>query len=61
MSLGATTSAPASTLLTAAGGQEFERAAGPWHADWPALNTMLRATGSAIDWLGFETEQNNLR
>jgi 3-carboxy-cis,cis-muconate cycloisomerase len=40
-----------STLLTAAGGHEFERAAGSWHAEWPALNAMLRATGSAIGWL----------
>ena len=40
-----------STLLTAAGGHEFERASGAWHAEWPALNAMLRATGSAIDWL----------
>lgn len=39
------------TLLHASGGHEFERAAGAWHAEWPALNTMLRATGSAIDWL----------
>jgi 3-carboxy-cis,cis-muconate cycloisomerase len=40
-----------STLLTAAGGHEFERATGAWHAEWPALNAMLRATGSAIGWL----------
>ena len=39
------------TLLTAAGGHDFERAAGLWHAEWPALNAMLRATGSAIGWL----------
>ena len=39
------------TLLHAAGGHEFERAAGSWHAEWPALNDLLRATGSAIDWL----------
>jgi len=39
------------TLLHAAGGHEFERAAGAWHAEWPALNAMLRATGSAIEWL----------
>jgi 3-carboxy-cis,cis-muconate cycloisomerase len=40
-----------STLLTAAGFHEFERAAGAWHAEWPALNAMLRATGAAIGWL----------
>lgn len=39
------------TLLTAAGGHEFERASGAWHAEWPALNAMLRATGTAIGWL----------
>jgi len=39
------------TVLHAAGGHEFERAAGAWHAEWPALNAMLRTTGSAIDWL----------
>lgn len=39
------------TLLTASGGHDFERAAGLWHAEWPALNAMLRATGSAIGWL----------
>jgi 3-carboxy-cis,cis-muconate cycloisomerase len=40
-----------STLLTAASGHEFERASGAWHAEWPALNSMLRATGAAIGWL----------
>jgi 3-carboxy-cis,cis-muconate cycloisomerase len=40
-----------STLLHAAGGGEWERAAGAWHAEWPALQGLLRATGSAIEWL----------
>ena len=40
-----------STLLHAAGSHELERAAGAWHAEWPALNQLLRATGSAVDWL----------
>jgi 3-carboxy-cis,cis-muconate cycloisomerase len=40
-----------STLLHAAGGHEYERAAGAWHAEWPALNQLLRATGSAAEWL----------
>ena len=31
------------TLLHAAGSHEFERAAGAWHAEWPALNALLRA------------------
>ena len=39
------------TLLTAAGGHELERAAGAWHAEWPALDQLLRVTGSAVDWL----------
>jgi len=40
------------TLLTAAGSGEAERAAGAWHAEWPALNALLRATGSAAHWIG---------
>ena len=30
----------------------LERAAGAWHAEWPALNGLLRATGSAAQWVG---------
>jgi 3-carboxy-cis,cis-muconate cycloisomerase len=40
------------TLLTAAGSGEGERAAGAWHAEWPALHGLLRATGSAVHWVG---------
>ena len=40
------------TLLTAAGSGEAERAAGAWHAEWPALHGLLRATGSATHWVG---------
>jgi 3-carboxy-cis,cis-muconate cycloisomerase len=40
------------TLLTAAGSGEGERAAGAWHAEWPALHSLLRATGSAAHWVG---------
>jgi 3-carboxy-cis,cis-muconate cycloisomerase len=40
------------TVLQAAGGGESERAAGAWHAEWPALNQLLRATGSAVHWVG---------
>lgn len=40
------------TLLTAAGAGESERAAGAWHAEWPALHRLLRATGSAVHWTG---------
>jgi 3-carboxy-cis,cis-muconate cycloisomerase len=39
------------TLLYAASGHEFERAAGAWHAEWPSLNALLRTGGSAVDWL----------
>ncbi len=39
------------TLLAAAGSGESERAAGAWHAEWPALHGLLRATGSAVHWI----------
>lgn len=39
------------TLLHATGSGELERAAGAWHAEWPALNGLLRTTGSAVEWL----------
>ncbi len=45
------------TLLSAAGSHELERAAGAWHAEWPALNGLLRATGAAVDWLGISLER----
>ncbi|HEX7300659.1 MAG TPA: 3-carboxy-cis,cis-muconate cycloisomerase [Solirubrobacteraceae bacterium] len=37
--------------LLAAMEHEHERAAGAWHAEWPALRALLRATGSAAAWL----------
>jgi 3-carboxy-cis,cis-muconate cycloisomerase len=40
------------TLLTAGGSGESERAAGAWHAEWPAIHALLRATGSAAWWVG---------
>lgn len=40
------------TLLQAAGSGEAERAAGAWHAEWPALNRLLQVTGSAVHWVG---------
>jgi len=46
-----------STLLHAAGGHELERAAGAWHAEWPALDQLLRVTGSAVDWLQTSLER----
>ncbi len=45
------------TLLDAAGSHELERAAGAWHAEWPALNRLLRATAAAVDWLGISLER----
>lgn len=40
------------TLMHCAGGHELERAAGAWHAEWPALRSLLRCTGAAVWWLG---------
>jgi 3-carboxy-cis,cis-muconate cycloisomerase len=50
--LAGTAQAPglASTLF-AAMTQEYERAAGNWHAEWRALTDLLRVTGSAAYWL----------
>ena len=45
------------TLLDAAGGHELERAAGAWHAEWPALNRLLLATAAAVDWLGISLDR----
>ena len=39
------------TLVQAAGSHELERAAGAWHAEWPALNQLLRSAGSAVEWV----------
>ena len=39
------------TLLTAMTG-ELQRAAGSWHAEWPALAALLRYTGGAASRLG---------
>ncbi|WP_433801564.1 lyase family protein [Actinomycetospora sp. CA-084318] len=38
-------------VLTAASGHEYERAAGPWHAEWVPLRELLRTTGSGAAWL----------
>ncbi|MFN0027570.1 MAG: lyase family protein [Acidimicrobiales bacterium] len=43
------------TLLGAMG-HEHERAAGSWHAEWLPLVAALRATGSAVAWLGAALE-----
>ncbi|MGN6688189.1 MAG: lyase family protein [Actinomycetales bacterium] len=39
------------TLYSAAAGQEHQRGAGLWHAEWPTLVDLLRATGTAVAWL----------
>jgi 3-carboxy-cis,cis-muconate cycloisomerase len=39
------------TLVQAAGSHELERAAGAWHAEWPALHALLRSAGSAVEWV----------
>jgi 3-carboxy-cis,cis-muconate cycloisomerase len=36
--------------MLAAMGQEHERAAGAWQAEWPTLLDLLRRTGSAVAW-----------
>ncbi|WP_018333148.1 lyase family protein [Actinomycetospora chiangmaiensis] len=38
-------------VLTAASGHEYERAAGPWHAEWAPLRELLRTAGSGSAWL----------
>jgi 3-carboxy-cis,cis-muconate cycloisomerase len=40
------------TVLTATGAGELERAAGAWHAEWPALRQLWLASGSAVHWIG---------
>ncbi|GAA3755963.1 3-carboxy-cis,cis-muconate cycloisomerase [Spinactinospora alkalitolerans] len=37
--------------------QEHQRAAGSWHAEWLPLTELLRATGSAVAWLGASVER----
>lgn len=37
--------------------QEHERAAGAWHAEWSVLVDLLRATGSAGNWLAESLER----
>ena len=35
----------------------FERAAGAWHAEWPALNALLHTGGAAVDWLATSVDR----
>lgn len=44
------------TLLSAMG-QEHQRAAGNWHAEWQPLRELLRGTGSAVAWLRTSLER----
>jgi 3-carboxy-cis,cis-muconate cycloisomerase len=37
--------------LLAGMGQEHERAAGAWHAEWETVSALLRSAGSAAAWL----------
>jgi 3-carboxy-cis,cis-muconate cycloisomerase len=39
------------TTLLAAMGQEHERAAGAWHAEWTSLSALLQTVGSAAAWI----------
>jgi len=39
------------SLLAAAGGHEYERAAGAWHAEWRPHSELLRTVGSGAAWL----------
>ena len=37
--------------------QEYQRAAGAWHAEWRPLTELLRSTGSAVHWLRLSLER----
>ncbi|MDA0564080.1 3-carboxy-cis,cis-muconate cycloisomerase [Streptomonospora sp. S1-112] len=50
----------AATLLGAQD-QQHQRAAGAWHAEWPALSDLLRTTGSAVAWLRTSLERLEVR
>jgi 3-carboxy-cis,cis-muconate cycloisomerase len=43
--------------LFAAQVQQHQRAAGAWHAEWPALSDLLATTGSAVAWLRASVER----
>jgi 3-carboxy-cis,cis-muconate cycloisomerase len=52
--------------MLAAMGQEHERAAGRWHAEWETQNELLRVVGSAAAWLresvaGLEIDAERMR
>lgn len=37
--------------------QEYQRAAGAWHAEWRPFSELLRSTGSAVHWLRLSLER----
>jgi 3-carboxy-cis,cis-muconate cycloisomerase len=43
--------------LFAAMEQEYQRAAGSWHAEWRPLTELARSTGSAVQWLRTSLER----
>lgn len=43
--------------LLAAMPQEYQRAAGAWHAEWLTLRDLVRRTGSAVAWLATSLER----
>jgi 3-carboxy-cis,cis-muconate cycloisomerase len=52
--------------LAAAAEQEYQRAAGAWHAEWEPLADLLRLTGSAASWAaelagGLEPDPGRMR
>ncbi|WP_394347319.1 3-carboxy-cis,cis-muconate cycloisomerase [Streptomonospora litoralis] len=49
------------STLFAAQAQQHQRAAGPWHAEWPALTRLLDAAGSAAAWLCTSLERLEVR
>ncbi|KIH98602.1 3-carboxy-cis,cis-muconate cycloisomerase [Streptomonospora alba] len=49
------------STLFAAQVQQHQRAAGPWHAEWPTLTRLLEAAGSAAAWLDTSLERLAVR
>jgi 3-carboxy-cis,cis-muconate cycloisomerase len=58
--------AAALALVRGVGGQEHERAAGAWHAEWRAVSDALALAGSAAAWTraaleGLEVDTEQMR
>ncbi|MFD0804273.1 3-carboxy-cis,cis-muconate cycloisomerase, partial [Streptomonospora algeriensis] len=49
------------STLFAAQVQQHQRAAGPWHAEWPTLTRLLQTAGSAAAWLDTSLERLAVR